>query len=101
VRSILAAERTDGAADGVPTLVLAIASHAFRKAAVEAEGELVQVVVEVLVTDRALVGSHQPALEGERQDPRGSAEKLPFESTRRPFRLRSRDCETSICRWRK
>ena len=36
---------------------------AFRSAPVEAEGELIQVVVEVFVTDRALVGPHQPAFE--------------------------------------
>ena len=34
-----------------------------RAATVEAERELVEVVVEVLVTDRALVGSEQPGLQ--------------------------------------
>ena len=56
---------------------------AFRSAPIESESELVQVVVEMLVTDSPLVGSHQPSLE-ERDD---------SVDTRQQLRGRGRGCE--------
>ena len=42
-------------------------ASAFRFSAIEAEGEFIQVVVEVFAADRALVGSQKPAFQ-ERKD---------------------------------
>ena len=50
--------------DGHCLLRQAVEEHATaaRPPAIEAEGELIQVVVEVLMADGSLVGSHQPSL---------------------------------------